>query len=111
MSVRRHASPSVPQVSSATKRSFQKAADDGRHYTDKISASPRCVCLLLQSFFVSRKISGFSLVMYSVFAFFLFLSGVAVDLVCGGGGVFLACEDLGRTFNHSFPACIFFFFF
>ena len=28
----------------------------------------------------------------------------------GGGGFFLACEDLGRMFNHSFPACDFFFF-
>ena len=23
----------------------------------------------------------------------------------GGGGVFLACEDCGRMFRHSFPAC------
>ena len=29
----------------------------------------------------------------------------------GGGGFFLACKDLGRMFDHSFPACIFFFFF
>ena len=27
----------------------------------------------------------------------------------GGGGFFLACEDLGRLFDHSFPACAFFF--
>ena len=27
------------------------------------------------------------------------------------GGFFLACEDLGRMFHHSFPACAFFFFF
>ena len=26
-------------------------------------------------------------------------------------GVFLACEDLGRMFDNSFPACAFFFFF
>ena len=28
-----------------------------------------------------------------------------------GGGVLLACEDFGRIFNHSFPACAFKFFF
>ena len=26
----------------------------------------------------------------------------------GGGGFFLACEDFGRMFGHSFPACAFF---
>ena len=31
---------------------------------------------------------------------------------CGGGGGFLpAGEDLGKMFDHSFPACAFFFFF
>ena len=25
----------------------------------------------------------------------------------GGGGFFLACEDFGRMFNHSIPACAF----
>lgn len=25
----------------------------------------------------------------------------------GSGGVLLACEDLGRNFDHSFPACAF----
>ena len=29
----------------------------------------------------------------------------------GGGGFLLACEDLGRMFDHSFPVCAFFFFF
>ena len=29
----------------------------------------------------------------------------------GGGGFFLACEDFGRMFDHSFPACVFFWFF
>ena len=29
----------------------------------------------------------------------------------GGGGFFLACEDFGRMFDHSFPACTFFSFF
>ena len=29
----------------------------------------------------------------------------------GSGGFFLACEDFGRMFDHSFPACAFFFFF
>ena len=31
---------------------------------------------------------------------------------CGGGvgGFFLACEDLGRMFDHSFPACASFFY-
>ena len=28
----------------------------------------------------------------------------------GGGGFFLACEDFGRMFDHSFPACALFFF-
>ena len=27
----------------------------------------------------------------------------------GGGGFFLACEDFGRMFDNSFPACAFFF--
>ena len=27
----------------------------------------------------------------------------------GGGGFFLMCEDLGRMFDSSFPACTFFF--
>ena len=31
--------------------------------------------------------------------------------IYGGGGFFLMCEDLGRTFGNSFPACAFFFFF
>ena len=30
---------------------------------------------------------------------------------CGGGNFFLACQDLGRMFNNSFPTCTFFFFF
>ena len=25
-----------------------------------------------------------------------------------GGGIFLVCEDFGRMFDHSFPACSFF---
>ena len=29
----------------------------------------------------------------------------------GGDGLLLAYEDLGRMFDHSFPACPFFFFF
>ena len=29
----------------------------------------------------------------------------------GGGGFFLTCEDLGRMFDTSFPACAFFLFF
>ena len=36
------------------------------------------------------------------------------DLCSGGGGggcFFLASEDLGRMFEHSFPTCAFFFFF
>ena len=28
-----------------------------------------------------------------------------------GGGSFLACEDFGNMFDHSFPACALFFFF
>ena len=24
-----------------------------------------------------------------------------------GGGFYLACEDFGRKFDHSFPACVF----
>ena len=26
----------------------------------------------------------------------------------GGGGLFLVCEDFGRMFDNSFPACAFF---
>ena len=51
VSLRRLPNPSVPQVSSATKRSFQKTPDDSRHHSDKISASPRCVLLVLVCFF------------------------------------------------------------
>ncbi|XP_076438027.1 LOW QUALITY PROTEIN: uncharacterized protein LOC143277153 [Babylonia areolata] len=40
VSARRLPSPSIPQVSGATKRSFQKTADDGRHHLEKISACP-----------------------------------------------------------------------
>ena len=29
----------------------------------------------------------------------------------GGGGFFIACEDFGRMFDHSFSACVFLFFF
>ena len=29
----------------------------------------------------------------------------------GGGGFFLDCEDFGRMFDHSFPACAFLFLF
>ena len=29
----------------------------------------------------------------------------------GGGDSFLACDDFGRMFDNSFPACAFFFFF
>ena len=32
-------------------------------------------------------------------------------VISGDGGFFLACEDLGRMFDNSFPACTFFFFF
>ena len=28
-----------------------------------------------------------------------------------GGGLFLACEEFGRMFDNSFPACTFYFFF
>ena len=37
-------------------------------------------------------------------------NGVVV-LIAGGGGFFLACEDFGRMFDHSFSVCTFFFFF
>ncbi|XP_070209593.1 calmodulin-regulated spectrin-associated protein 1-like isoform X2 [Littorina saxatilis] len=37
---RRIQSPGIPQVSSATKRSFQKTPDDSRHPTEKITATP-----------------------------------------------------------------------
>ena len=30
------------------------------------------------------------------------------DLIGGGGGFFLACEDFGSTFDSSFPVCAFF---
>ena len=29
----------------------------------------------------------------------------------GGDGLFLACEDFGRMFDNSFPACVFIIFF
>ena len=29
----------------------------------------------------------------------------------GGGGLFLACKDFRRMFDHSFPACASYFFF
>ena len=32
-----------------------------------------------------------------------------VSVTRGGGGCFLACENLGCMFDHSFPACAFFF--
>ena len=32
-------------------------------------------------------------------AYFLWCGG-------GGGGCFLACEDFGRMFDNSFPACV-----
>ena len=42
---------------------------------------------------------------------FLFLNAhicVVVVVDGGGGGFFLACEDFGRMFDNSFPACAFF---
>ena len=38
---------------------------------------------------------------------------VSYMIVCpgGGGGIFLACEDFGRMFDNSFPACVSFFLF
>ena len=33
---------------------------------------------------------------------------VLVRYLEGGGGFFLACKDLGRMFNNSFPTCVFF---
>ena len=41
------------------------------------------------------------------------LKGVCLEIIPshGGGGFFLACEDLGRMFDNSFPVCVFFFFF
>ena len=27
--------------------------------------------------------------------------------ICGGGGFFFACEDLGRMLDHLFPTCAF----
>ena len=32
------------------------------------------------------------------------------SVIVSSGGFFLACEDLGRMFDNSFPACAFFFF-
>ena len=32
------------------------------------------------------------------------------DYSAHGGGFFLACKDFGRMFDHSFPACAFFFY-
>ena len=31
--------------------------------------------------------------------------------VGGVGGFFLAAKDFGRLFDHSFPACVFFFYY
>ena len=45
------------------------------------------------------------------FFFFLFFSHFFPVLLGGGGGFFLTCEDFGRIFDNSFPACTFFFFF
>ena len=36
------------------------------------------------------------------------LVSFAVQTVTGGGGFFLACEDLGRMVDYSFPASTFF---
>ena len=37
---------------------------------------------------------------------------LSIDPKCGGGsGFFLVCEDFGRMFDNSFPACAFFFLF
>ena len=37
--------------------------------------------------------------------------GSMLCVLCGGfGGFFLDCKDFGRMFDHSFPACTFFFF-
>ena len=42
--------------------------------------------------------------------FFCFESGSACLInSCLDAGFFLACEDFGRMFDHSFPACTFFF--
>ena len=38
-----------------------------------------------------------------------YLDNIMYILLCGG--FFVACEDLGRMFNHSFPACTFLFLF
>ena len=37
--------------------------------------------------------------------------GKLPSLANGSGGFLLACENLGRMFDHSFPVCAFFFFF
>ena len=31
------------------------------------------------------------------------------NVITCGGGFFLACQDFGRMFDNSFPACAFFF--
>ena len=38
------------------------------------------------------------------------VAGGAAGAGGAGGGFFLACEDFGRMFDDSFPACDFFFF-
>ena len=50
-----------------------------------------------------------SLVSFSVSVILLSQSGGGGG--GGGSGFFLACEDLGRMFDHSTPACAFFSFF
>ena len=39
---------------------------------------------------------------------FLHLSVILYVSGGGGGGFFFACEDVGRMFDNSFPACAFF---
>ena len=61
---------------------------------------------------------NFSSKPYNTEFYYLFINCVClcvcvggVDGSGGGGGFFLACEDFGRMFDISFPACAFFFFF
>ena len=47
----------------------------------------------------------YSLMLFSQCYFYV----IYLFLECGCGGFFLACEDFLRMFDHSFPACAFFF--
>ena len=68
-----------------------------------------CVCVLYTSIHSHLLFAKYAHHAVKELAFSKYVLSKKAGLCpAGGGGLFLACEDFGRMFDSSFPACTFF---